>query len=74
MAITSLVLGILAVLATMNILAEGGTAEEVLGVTIFALISLVFAVISLVQKHRGKGLSIAGIVLSAISALVLIGA
>lgn len=74
MATTSFALGILAVLATMSILAEGGTAEEVLGVIMLALISVVFAVISFAQKHWGKGLSIAGIVLSAISALVLIGA
>tara|TARA_R110000851_G_scaffold315514_1_gene478028 strand:+ start:12622 stop:12957 length:336 start_codon:yes stop_codon:yes gene_type:complete len=74
MAITSLVLGILTFLTAMGIMVEGGNADEVLGVGLFGVISVVLAVISLVQKHWGKALSIAGIALSSVSLLALIGA
>lgn len=73
MAITSLVLGIFAILATLAAFADGADSEQILGITIFGIVSLVFAIISLVQKRWGKGLSIAGIVMSAISLLALLG-
>lgn len=75
MAITSLVLGIMAALAIIGILDQGmADAEEILGIVMFAVLSIIFASISLSQKRWGKGLSIAGIVLSGISLLIVIGA
>ncbi|WP_323011287.1 zinc ribbon domain-containing protein [Castellaniella sp.] len=74
MAITALVLGIFAILATMAAFADGADSEQILGIILFGVVSLVFAIISLVQKRWGKGLSIAGIVMSAISLLALFGA
>lgn len=73
MAITSLVLGILVLLATMSIMTDGGDAEEILGVSLFGVISVILAVICLVQKRWGKGLSIAAVVMSAIGLLALVG-
>lgn len=73
MAITSLVLGILALLGAMGLITDGGDADEMMGVVLFGVLSLVFAVLSLVQKRWGKSLSITGIVLSAIGLLAIIG-
>lgn len=73
MAITSLVLGIFAILATMAAFADGADADQILGIAIFGVASLILAIISLVQKRWGKGISIAGIVMSAISLLALLG-
>lgn len=72
MAITSLILGVLAILATFGLLEEGGDMESILGVFLFLVISATFGIISLVQKRWGKGLSIAGVVLSALSLLLLL--
>ncbi|WP_449393193.1 hypothetical protein [Eoetvoesiella caeni] len=73
MAITSLVLGILVLLATMSIMTDGGDVEEIVGASLFGVISVILAVISLVQKRWGKGLSIAGVAMSAISFLAIAG-
>lgn len=59
LAVASLVLGILAFITCCAFINMP-----------LAIISIVLAVISLIKKHGGKGLSIAGLVLSGISLLV----
>lgn len=75
MAITASSLGTLGLLASISFLEqEQASTDEVVGIFIFAISSIVLAVISLSQKRRGKPWAITAIVLSALGILVTAGA
>ena len=46
--------------------------DEATGLGLFAVIALVFGAISLAQRHRGRGMAIAALVLGAIGLLAAI--
>lgn len=66
-AITSLVLGVLCVLAQFD--DSDWDDDTLFGMVVFSIIGLALGVVSLNISKRGKGMSIAGIVMSAISLL-----
>lgn len=71
MAITSLVLGIVFMLVQLDdsVLDK----ETLIGMGLFICAGLVLGVISLAGNKAGKGLAIAGVVLSSLALLVLLG-
>lgn len=70
--IVSLVLGIVSVLALFD--DSSWDEETILGLGVFAVTGLVLGCISLYNKQRaGKGMAIAGVVMSSIGLLALIG-
>ena len=71
MAITSLVLGVLCALALLEGAEHDKDAQ--VGMGMFAMASLALGVISLSGKKPGKGMAIAGVVLSSFSLLALLG-
>lgn len=66
MAISSMVSGILALLAALN---EIVTYDTLCGIFLLSVTGLVLGIISLVQKRGGKGMAIAGIITAAIAML-----
>lgn len=68
--ITSLVLGIICVLALFD--DSQWDKDTILGLGIFSVSSLVLGTISLNKQKSGKGMAITGIVLSSIALLVFI--
>lgn len=71
MAVTSLVLGIFGLLIAVS---EGiWTPADVVLELIFDLSGLAFGVISLSKQMAGKGIAITGVVLNALSLLILVG-
>lgn len=63
-AITSLVLGVLCVLAQIS---DAGTdSDTTAGCALFAIVGLVLGIISLNISKRGKGMAIAGIVMAVV--------
>lgn len=71
MAITSLVLGVLGILALTEDSKHG--KEELIGMGIILSAGWALGVISLGNKKAGKGMAIAGVVLLSLSLLVLLG-
>ena len=71
MAITSLVLGIVCVLAFFD--DSQWDKDTILGLGIFAVAGLALGVASLSNQSAGKGMAIAGLVMSAVSLLAYIG-
>lgn len=69
--ISSLVVGIICALACFDE-AEWDT-DTAVGCSIFAIAGLVLGIISLNKQRRGRGMAIAGVILSAISLLVYLG-
>ncbi len=71
MAITSLVLSIV---FTLTLLEDAEHDKDALiGMGVFLIASLALGVISLAGKKAGKGMAIAGVVLSSFSLLALLG-
>ena len=71
MAITALVLGIVCVLAFFD--DSSWDSETILGLGIFSVAGLVFGAVSLSNHSAGKGMAVAGVVMSAVSLLAYIG-
>ncbi|MBV6286723.1 DUF4190 domain-containing protein [Pseudomonas aegrilactucae] len=71
MGIVSLILGILCGLTLFD--DSEWDSETLLGLSIFAVMGLIFGIISIVQKKPGNNMAIAGVVLSSVSLLVFIG-
>lgn len=71
MAIVALILGALPVLTRLA--PQAWTREDIKGAAACAIISLVLGSISIVKRHRGRAMAIAGVVLGAISLLLVIG-
>jgi len=71
MAIVSLVLGIICILAMFD--DSDWDKETITGLGLFSITGLVFGVISITKKKPGNGMAIAGIVLSALSLLIFLG-
>ena len=71
MAITSLVLGIVCVLAFFD--DSQWDKDTILGLGIFAVAGLALGVASLSNQSAGKGMAITGVVMSAVSLLAYIG-
>ncbi|WP_198674753.1 hypothetical protein [Rhodoferax ferrireducens] len=71
MAIASLVLGVLGILALAEDSKHG--KEELIGMGIILSAGLALGVTSLGNKKAGKGMAIAGVVLLSLSLLVLLG-
>lgn len=70
--ITSLVFGI------VGLLAFGGgdpqkDKEAFIGIGLFALVGLVFGIVTISKQKTGKGMAIAGVVLSSVALLALLG-
>lgn len=70
-AITSLVLGVLCVLSMFDVSNWGEDTR--IGEAMFAILGLVFGIVSLNISKRGRGMAITGIVMSAIGILSAIG-
>nr|EPB94824.1 hypothetical protein L321_16443 [Pseudomonas plecoglossicida NB2011] len=69
--ITSLILGII---CSMSLFDESEwDSDTLLGLGLFASISLVMGIVSISQKRPGNGLAIAGVVMSGVSLLCYIG-
>jgi hypothetical protein len=71
MAITSLVLGIICLLALFD--DSDWDTDQITGLGMFAVIALVFGIISVSKKKPGNTMTIIGIVLSAVSLVCFIG-
>ena len=71
MAITSLVLGIVCVVAFFD--DSPWDKDTILGLGMFAVAGLAFGVVSLSNQSAGKGMAISGVVMSGISLLAYIG-
>lgn len=69
--IPSLVLGIVCMLALFD--DSGWDNDTIVGMLLFAVTSLVLGIVSVSKQEKGKGMAIAGIVLSSISLLALLG-
>lgn len=69
--IPSLVLGIVCILALFD--ESGWDTDTMVGMLMFAVMSLVLGIVSVSKQEKGKGMAIAGIVMSSISLLALIG-
>ncbi|WP_085678510.1 MULTISPECIES: DUF4190 domain-containing protein [unclassified Pseudomonas] len=69
--ITSLILGIICLLSLFD--DSEWDRDTVLGLGTFASISLVMGIISISQKKPGNGLAIAGVVMSGVSLICLVG-
>ena len=67
MAITSLVLGIICVLAMFD--DSDWDNDTIVGLGMFSGIGLIFGIINITQKKSGHNMAIAGVILSAISLL-----
>lgn len=71
MAVTSLVLGIVCVVAFFD--KSPWDKDTLVGLGLFAVVGLVFGIVSLNNQSAGKGMAITGVVMSAISLLAYIG-
>ena len=71
MPITSLVLGIVCMLAFFD--DSGWDKDTIIGIGIFATTGIVLGAVSLNKQKRGKGMAISGVVLSVIAILCLVG-
>lgn len=69
--IPSLVLGIVCILALFD--ESDWDKDTMVGMLMFSVISLVLGIASVSKQEKGKGMAIAGIVMSSISLLALIG-
>jgi hypothetical protein len=71
MPIVSLVFGIISFLALFDNSAWG--EDEILGLGIFSVVGVVLGIASIANQAAGKGMAIAGLAMSIIALLVLIG-
>lgn len=69
--IPSFILSIFAILSTFDI--DNWTSDTNVGFAVFIILALVLGIVSVTTQEKGKGLSIAGIVLSILAVLVFIG-
>jgi hypothetical protein len=69
MAILSIVIAGIALFGSLSFIDK----DEMAGATLFGIISLILGIINLQQKRPGKGLSIAGISISSLALLILLG-
>ena len=68
--VTSMVLGIVAMLD----IPEGALSQdEKVGLLLLSVVGIVFAAIALHQRHRGRGMAIAGLVLGILGFLIFFG-
>ena len=69
--IPSMILGIFVMLACFD---EGNWDKDtIIGASFFIILSLILGIISISIQKKGKGMAIAGITLSILSALIVIG-
>ena len=69
--VPSMILGIFVMLACFD---EGNWDKDALiGASFFIIVSLILGIISISIQKKGKGMAIAGITLSILSALIVIG-
>ena len=71
MSITSLILGIICLLALLD--DSQWDEDTILGLAIFSVTGLIFGSISIAKSNAGKGMAITGIILSSIALLSSIG-
>ncbi|NIF19296.1 DUF4190 domain-containing protein [Pantoea sp. Cy-639] len=71
MAVVSLILGILCVLALFD--DSDWDADALLGTGLFAMTGMLLGIVSICQKKPGNGMAIAGVAMTAISLLCLTG-
>ncbi|MGW7773261.1 DUF4190 domain-containing protein [Pseudomonas machongensis] len=71
LAITSLILGFLCVLAMFDEAEWDG--DTLLGLGLFASVGLVLGIVSISQNKSGNGIAVAGVVMTAVSLLCFIG-
>ena len=64
MSVTSLILGILAFLGSLS---DSFEEDELLGLFMFIAASAILGIASIRQKKEGRGMAIAGIILSAMA-------
>ena len=69
MSITSLIFGVLCALALLD--DSVWDKDTILGLGIFSVASIVLGVISISKQKRGKGMAVAGIILSSLAFLVM---
>lgn len=69
--IAALIIGIVVIFAAIGSIDELYDANESIGIIFIAIIALVFAGISLKENHAGRGMAIAGLVMSILSLLVI---
>lgn len=69
--ITGMVFGLLPIVALFD--PNELNKDEAAGLGLFAVVALVLGGISLVRRHRGKGMAIAAVALGAIGLLAVIG-
>jgi hypothetical protein len=69
--IPSLVLGIVCILGVLD--TSAWDKDKTVGLLTFSVISLVFGISSVSSQEKGKGMAIAGIVMSSISLLAFLG-
>ncbi|VVO10720.1 hypothetical protein PS718_03410 [Pseudomonas fluorescens] len=70
LAIVSLILGIICALTLFD--DSEWDSETILGVGVFSIAGLACGIVCINQKHSGRNLAIAGIVLSGLTAFVLL--
>lgn len=69
--IPSMILGIISILACLD--ESAWDSDTITGTAVFAIAGLVLGIVSISNQEKGKGMAIAGIILSSIAILVLIG-
>lgn len=72
-AITSLVLGIAGLIACLDDGDQAWDRSTWIGLASFMVASLVFGIFSLYTQTTGRGLAIAGVILSSLSLIFLVG-
>jgi len=70
-AIASMILGIIVILASFD--DSEWDQSTIDGLFLFSGLGLIFGIISIAQKYEGKGMAIAGTVMSSIGILMYIG-
>jgi hypothetical protein len=69
--IPSMILGIISILACFD--DSAWDADTITGLAVFSIAGLVLGIVSVSNQEKGKGMAIAGITLSSIAVLILIG-
>lgn len=71
LSIPALTMGIVSMLSLLD--DSEWDKDAYVGVSMFALLAIILAIIGIVKQHKGRGMSIAGLILGAIVLLTLIG-
>ena len=71
--IPSIVLGIISCLAFLDSVDSLKSPDVITGLVIFTVAGLILGIVSISTQSKGKGMAIAGIILSSIALLMLIG-